>query len=67
MQRPDSEFGIGLVDQHRELDLRRGDRADVDALGGERPKARAATPEWERMPTPIAETFTTSSVPFSRA
>src|ERR1700691_5269865 len=30
------EFRIGSIDQYRELDLRGGDRPDVDALVGER-------------------------------
>ena len=36
VQRAHGELGVGLVDQHGELDLRSGDRADVDALFGER-------------------------------
>jgi RelE toxin of RelE / RelB toxin-antitoxin system len=36
MQRPDRQLGIRPVDQDRNLDLRRGDGADVDAFVGER-------------------------------
>ncbi|CAH1659911.1 hypothetical protein CHELA20_53138 [Hyphomicrobiales bacterium] len=36
MKRANGELGISRIDQHRELDLRCGDRADVDALLGQR-------------------------------
>src|SRR5438132_1172723 len=36
MQRADCKFGIGGIDQQRELDLRGGDGADVDPALGER-------------------------------
>ena len=36
MQRAHRKLGVGGVDQHRELDLRRGDGADVDAAAGQR-------------------------------
>ena len=39
-----------------EFNLRRRDRPDVDALASQGLEARAATPAWLRMPTPIAET-----------
>jgi len=49
------ELGGGLVDQHRELDLRGRDRADVHALLGQRLEGSPATPECER----LAACFTT--------
>src|SRR5215471_4191958 len=39
MQRADRKFGIGRVDQQRELDFRRGDGTDVDPAFGQRPES----------------------------
>jgi hypothetical protein len=58
---------IGGVDQHRKLDLRRRDGADVDVARGQRRKRLGPTPAWLRMPLPITETLATSVALSSRA
>jgi hypothetical protein len=58
MQSPYSEFGIGAVDQDRDLDLGRRDGLDIDGLLRKRlERASAATPAWLRMPMPITDTL----------
>ena len=65
VQRANRKFGIGGVDQHRELDLGGGDGPDIDIALGQALNAWAATPAWLRMPMPITETLATSVAPSS--
>jgi hypothetical protein len=67
VQRPNGKLRVGGVDQDGELDLGGRDGADVDALLGERLEGRAATPAWLRIPTPMADTLTTSVAPLELA
>ncbi len=61
MERAHRKFGILRIDDTGDLDLRRADHHDVDPFLRQDSNIVAATPEWDRMPTPTIETFAIAS------
>ena len=64
-----SQLGVVGVDQERELDLRGGDSADVDAVLGQRLEGLGSGDPGvaAHAPTPITDTLATSVAPSRRS